>query len=185
MFHDIPGKDDLMKPPERMTSELTADELADFQRMYDYDPSFFPAKFGKLLAAADENAKLRANEPIVVELAEECKRQVGTIAKLHNRLSEVKEEAVKLRAAIEKHKNAPLGALELLERWWEGGNKSRSLQIWHDDGKGASCWSIEMSGNGKEIEAHEIELMRQTGCDWPGLAATIRLALQRADEAGL
>lgn len=114
-----------------------------------------------------------------------------------------------------------MGALERLEKW-KSGHKARAVEIGHDNGYGASCWTVELWGKdnkevkcsevsffcapkGHEIprhlvsvmppersdwtpeeeEAHDAEMFRRWGDDWPGLEATIVAALDRAEELGL
>lgn len=70
---------------------------------------------------------------------------------------------------------------------WKAGHKSRRVIIDIDDGYGATCWRVDLHGKGTEVLTEEITLRLIQGCgsDWPGLAATINAALDRAERLGL
>jgi hypothetical protein len=90
-----------------------------------------------------------------------------------------------------------MDAIQRLEKW-KYGHKSRSGQIEIDDGYGATCWRVELRGNGKEVFAAETNFFTgkakenvvfvvdgDSKEDWPGLSATIHAALDKAEEMGL
>jgi len=71
-------------------------------------------------------------------------------------------------------------AIERLEAW-RNGDKSRCVEISIDDGYGGTCWVVSLGGTGGQLRMTEAEV----GDDWPGLAATIHAALDKAEETGL
>ena len=95
---------------------------------------------------------------------------------------------------------------DLLDRLeeWVFKNKSHCVQIGIDDRYGATCWTVELGGHGipeKKVVAAEVNFWEPpkegvprniffvmkddaTG-DWPGLKATLKLALDKAEELGL
>lgn len=90
------------------------------------------------------------------------------------------------RAAGAKDAAPTADAIERLERF-RGGHKARSCSIDVDDGYGATCWSVVLRcEGGRNVDVTEADLMREAGgsADWPGLAAVIRRAIDKA-EAGL
>ena len=93
----------------------------------------------------------------------------------------------------------PADALERLEAW-RNAHKSHSVRINIGDGKGSTCWAVELRGRDQKIvEATEVNLWEITGMPenivyvadgdsmdrWPGLAATIHAAIDRAERLGL
>jgi hypothetical protein len=82
---------------------------------------------------------------------------------------------------------------------WRNGHKSRSAQIAIDDGYGATCWTVDLGGNGKTVHAAEVSFSESEdngapenvvfvageGNDWPGLHATLATAMDLADKLGL
>jgi hypothetical protein len=93
--------------------------------------------------------------------------------------------------------------LDRLQAWLDK-HKSHSVQIGIDDGYGATCWTVELGGHGipeKKVVAAEVSFWeipdggpprniffstKDDGKgDWPGLAATINLAIDKAEELGL
>jgi len=101
--------------------------------------------------------------------------------------------------------------MDLIERLekWNAGHKSRCAKIDIDDGYGATCWTVELHGNGKYLRVAEAsfwegepqgEVPNKPGyfyyafmrddekslCDdWPGLAKVLEYALEKAEEHGL
>lgn len=90
--------------------------------------------------------------------------------------------------------------LEALEKW-RNGHKSRSVSISIDSGYGATCWEVDLRGNGKHAVGLECSFVgKQSDAppyiafpadqdaddwDWPGLGPTIMAALRKAEELGL
>lgn len=64
---------------------------------------------------------------------------------------------------------------------WVDGDKRHSVVIGHDDGFGASCWEVELYCDRDRVSSSEAELMREMKCDWPGLAAVIHAAIDKAE----
>ncbi len=99
-----------------------------------------------------------------------------------------------------------MDALEALEKW-KHGHKARSVEISIDDGYGATCWHVQLTGRGPEgkgrqqVDAYEVSFfLHEPGSypsgvvfvvppgvdgDWPGLARTIHAAIERAEKLGL
>lgn len=74
-------------------------------------------------------------------------------------------------------------ALARLEAW-RYGHKNRSVSIMIDDGYGATCWEVELTAGKESVLVTEASIMEPRS-DWPGLAATIHAAIDKAEEAGL
>lgn len=94
-------------------------------------------------------------------------------------------------------------ALALLEEWKHAA-KCRSVMIEIDDGYGATCWRVELSHGRRRVVCSETTFFGYKGVDplwieegdtlyccvvagdslddWPGLAATIRRAIECADK---
>jgi len=89
---------------------------------------------------------------------------------------------------------------------WKSGKKSRSVCISRDDGYGAACWNVDLYSVGIAVHAAEVSFfdIKESECpknivfarppwteesdndpDWPGLEATIIVALKRAKELEL
>ena len=82
---------------------------------------------------------------------------------------------------------------------WRIGHKARSVSIAIDNGYGATCWEVQLTGQGgKSVTAAECNFWAHDGpvpdefvcvCDgdndWPGLAAVINAAIDRAEKLGL
>ena len=90
--------------------------------------------------------------------------------------------------------NDLLGRLET----WRNGHKSRSVEIGIDNGYGATCWTVDLCGNGLTVHAAEVSFWEgeaesapnnvvfvKDADKWPGLHATLAAALDRAEELGL
>ncbi len=99
-----------------------------------------------------------------------------------------------------------MSTIERLEKW-KSGHKSRSVSINIDDGYGATCWTVELTGKEKKkVHASEVSFWVQKDSagkpipppehvvfvidgesdeDWPGLEKTINAALDRAEKLGL
>lgn len=88
--------------------------------------------------------------------------------------------------------------IERLEAW-KSGSKARWVEISIDNGYGASCWQVTLGVSlNKKIEAYEVAFMTHGELppevvivndgnhfdDWPGLAATINAAIDRAESLG-
>lgn len=103
-------------------------------------------------------------------------------------------------------------AIKRLEAW-KCGSKSRWVKIGKDNGYGASCWEVELHAGDYAVLAAEVnffecepqdnvvfvrwckgdqyyqwtgagyELLEDDG-DWPGLAATIHAAIDKAELLG-
>jgi hypothetical protein len=99
-----------------------------------------------------------------------------------------------------------LNALEELEMW-KSEHKSHAVEISIDDGYGATCWTVKLSGRDKKVvTASEASFFpippdkvppevvfvvppnvdeTDEDWDWPGLGPTILAAVKRARELGL
>jgi hypothetical protein len=51
-----------------------------------------------------------------------------------------------------------MNTLERLEKW-KSGHKARSVQIFIDDGYGATCWVVELWGKGKKYKNAEVKVL--------------------------
>lgn len=85
--------------------------------------------------------------------------------------------------------------IDRLEKFLHG-HKARWVNIRIDDGYGATCWQVELTTEGKGVircaETNFITGKPLPDCyvvvdgdeldDWPGLAATINLAIDKAEE---
>lgn len=79
---------------------------------------------------------------------------------------------------------------------WIAKHKGHSVSIDRDDGYGASCWTVDLFGvrgaDFGKIKAYEssgvnedpdlVAVWDREHNDWPGLAAVIHAALDRAEE---
>jgi len=83
---------------------------------------------------------------------------------------------------------------------WLFGDKSRSISIEHDDGYGASCWSVTLGQGSQKVVCEETSFISQKGVDprwyehgqdlhtvaslddWPGLSKTVKHALSCASK---
>lgn len=85
---------------------------------------------------------------------------------------------------------------------WRNENKSRFVQLGIDNGYGATCWTVDLGGNGKTVHAAEVSfwageaknapehvvfVVDGDDCenDLPGLHATLAAALDLAEKLGL